>query len=140
MRWCSSDRRDVQTPIFHYNGNIKPVLNMYNLEKCIDFSFGIKKMKYPAAVKSLLLKAHLSWNEVYQKQVLIVHRVFPLKQKESLTLPHFRVSSQKTPQTGSTETRLTFKPVPQGALTAGPRTAGCTGRGEHPSRAPPEPT
>lgn len=84
---CSSDRRDVQTPIFHYNGNIKPVLNMYNLEKCIDFSFGIKKMKYPAAVKSLLLKAHLSWNEVYQKQVLIVHRVSPLEQKEALTLP-----------------------------------------------------
>lgn len=90
MRRCSSDRRDVQTPIFHYNGNIKPVLNMYNLEKCIDFSFGIKKMKYPAAVKSLLLKAHLSWNEVYQKQVLIVHRVFPLKQKESLMLPPFQ--------------------------------------------------
>lgn len=43
-------------------------------------------MKYPAAVKSLLLKAHLSWNEVYQKQVLIVHRVSPLKQKEFLML------------------------------------------------------
>lgn len=137
MRWSSSDRRDVQTPIFHYNGNIKPVLNMYNLEKCIDFSFGIKKMKYPAAVKSLLLKAHLSWNEVYQKQVLIVHRVFPLKQKESL--PLFRVSSQKTLQTGSMETRLAFKTALQGAVTARPCTAGCTGRGEHPSRASPEP-
>lgn len=68
---------------------------MYNLEKCIDFSFGIKKMKYPAAVKSLLLKAHLSWNEVYQKQVLIVHRVSPLKQKEFLMLLFFGTRDQK---------------------------------------------
>lgn len=35
--------RCAQTPTFHYNGNIRPVLNMYNPEKCIDFSFGIKK-------------------------------------------------------------------------------------------------
>lgn len=64
-------------------------------------------MKYPAAVKSFLLKAHLSWNEVYQKQVLIVHRVSPLKQKESLMLPFFRISSQKSLWNERIETCLT---------------------------------
>lgn len=71
---------------------------MYNPEKCIDFSFGIKKMKYPAAVKSLLLKAHLSWNEVYQKQVLIVHRASSLKQKESPPPLFFHAASQQDPR------------------------------------------
>jgi hypothetical protein len=71
----------VQTPAFHYNGNIRPVLNMYNPEKCIDFSFGIKKNEIACSCQRPLLKAHPSWNEVYQKQVLIVRRTSSLKNK-----------------------------------------------------------
>ena len=62
-RQCSSDRRDAQTPTFHYNGNIRPVLNMYNPEKCIDFSFGIKKNEIACSCQKPFVKSSsfLEW-------------------------------------------------------------------------------